>query len=34
MVWFVVFYGSYVGYLTPDPFLCKNQFYFKQFSLA
>ena len=33
--WLVVgFYGiSNSGYLTPNPFLCK-QFYFKQFSLA
>ena len=31
--WLVGFYGisTFVGYLTPNPFLCKK-FYFKQFS--
>ena len=34
--WFVGFYGisTFVGYLTPNPFLCNNLFYWKQFSLA
>ena len=34
--WLVVFYdiSTFVGYLTPDPFLKNNLFYFKQFSLA
>ena len=33
--WLFGFYGisTFVGYLTPNPFLCK-QFYFKQFNLA
>ena len=26
--------STFVGYLMPDPFLYKNQFYFEQFSLA
>ena len=36
LVWLFEFYGisSFVGYLTSNPFLYKNQFYFKQFSLA
>ena len=34
--WLFGFYGIsiFVGYLMPNPFLYKNQFYFKQFSLA
>ena len=34
--WLFGFYGisTFVGYLTPNPFLYKDQFYFKQFSLA
>ena len=33
--WLFGFYGisTFVGYLMPNPFLCK-QFYFEQFSLA
>ena len=33
---FVWVYGisTFVGYLMPNPFLYKNQFYFKQFSLV
>ena len=36
LVWFFWFYGisTFVSYLTLNPFLCYNQFYFKQFSLA
>ena len=34
--WLVGFYelSTIVDYLMPNPFLYKNQFYFKQFSLA
>ena len=34
--WLFGFYGisSFVGYLMPNPFLYKKQFYFKQFCLA
>ena len=39
LVFFIVclsFYGisTFVGYLMPNSFLYKKQFYFKQFSLA
>ena len=34
--WLVGFYDilTFVGYFTPNPFLYKYQFYFKQFSLG
>ena len=36
LVWFIGFYGksTFVGYLMPNPFLCKYSVLFKQFSLA
>ena len=38
LVWFVGFYGisNFVGYLTPNPFLCKSSVLFKtiQFSIS
>ena len=38
LVWFVGFYGisTFVGYLTPNPFLCKLSVLFKtiQFSIS
>ena len=38
MVWFVGFYGisTFIGYLTPNPFLCKWSVLFKtiQFSIS
>ena len=36
MGWLLSFYGisAFIGYLTPNQFLNKNQFYFKQFSLV